>query len=608
MILERNNRLLIVDDNQSIHDDFRKVLGAGATEEAITAAEELLFGATEPATPDFALTAASQGEEAVELTREAVAAGLPFAVAFLDIRMPPGIDGIETARRLWAIDPELQVVICSAYTDYSWTDMMAQLGAPERWVLLKKPFENIEVLQLAASLVEKRSLQQLATARRADLEASVAERTEKLQSTLAQLEQEAAERLRAEEERSALERKFEQAQRLESLGVLAGGLAHDFNNILTGILGRASLAREHVAPQSEIERHLHAIELCSRRAADLCEQMLAYAGRGRVVVREFDVNQLVEEMGGLVGATVPRDAEFRIELDPAAPIVRGDPARLRQVVMNLLINGAEALGPEPRRLHLATHVRRLGAPEIAQLAFGGNAEPGRFVIIQVSDTGSGMSPDTVQRIFEPFFSTKFEGRGLGLCAVHGIVRSHGGALDVASAPGCGSTFRVYLPLADAAPARVAPPAPPPREKAAGRLLVVDDEECVRVVVASALSRCGYNIVTADDGMQGLEIFRQDPAAIDGVVLDLTMPRMGGLAAIAAMRQLRPRLPAVLISGHNQEQRSDGFADADVTLTLQKPFEVGQLCASVAAMLHAGGLPAASPDTSRAKLPVRAGTP
>lgn len=588
-MLARNNRLLIVDDNHAIHDDFRKVLGARAGDAELAAAESVLFGATPVAAPEFALTLASQGEEAVDLVRAAMEMEQPFAVAFLDIRMPPGIDGIETARRLWQIDPELQVVICSAYSDYSWSDMAAKLGAPERWVLLKKPFENIEVLQLAASLTEKRSLQQVANARRADLERLVAERTERLQRTLAQLERESAERTRAEEERRAFERKFEQAQRLESLGVLAGGVAHDFNNILTGILGRAALARDRVAAGSELAGHLRAIELCARRAAELCEQMLAYAGRTRGDTCDIDVNQLVRETQALVEAAVARDIEFGFDLESAAPVVQGDAARLRQVIMNVLLNAAEALGAGPRRVSLSTRTRGLRDEELAGLTFADGARPDDFAVIQVSDTGGGMDAETMRRIFEPFFTTKFEGRGLGLCAVLGIVRSHGGALEVRSVPGEGTTFRVFLPLASGAKAEprdreVA--AKPPRS--AARVLVVDDEECVRLVLAESLRRNGCEVTTANDGLEAVELLKRAPAAVDALVMDLTMPRMNGVEALTAIRALRPELPAVLISGHAQQRLLDQIRNSEVTVALQKPFDIEQLCASVAAVLGRGG--------------------
>ncbi len=590
-MLALNRRILIVDDNASIHEDYRKILGGSPTDESLASDEALLFGDRSEPAPAYELTHALQGEEAIALVRTALAAARPFALAFVDIRMPPGIDGVETVRRIWAIDPDLPVVICSAYSDYSWSDMATQLGEAERWILLKKPFETIEVLQMAAALGQKRTLQQAARARQAELEQRVAERTAKLTAALAEVERGAAAQARADEARRALEHKVEAAQRLESLGVLAGGIAHDFNNILTGIVGRASLARLG-ATARELDDHLGEIEVCARRAAELCEQMLAYAGQSRVTVRDVELNAVVREITGLLRATVPRDVQLRVDLGPAAADVRGDPTRLRQVVMNLVLNGVEALGDGVREVRLATAIDALSAADLAAMTFAGEAAPGSFVVLHVADTGAGMTPETVRRIFEPFFTTKFDGRGLGLCAVLGIVRSHGGALDVASTPGRGTVFRVCLPLL--APKKAIAPVPPvaepvrPASAPRGRLLVADDEECVRTVAAYSLRRHGYVVEVACDGLEAVERVRLTPEAIDGLIIDLTMPRMSGTAALRAIRKLRPDLPAVIISGYGQKDTLGEFANSPCTVALEKPFDVDRLYQTVAGLLRSVG--------------------
>ncbi|MEO5961587.1 MAG: response regulator [Opitutaceae bacterium] len=573
-----NNRILLVDDNRAIHDDYRKILSRPQADPDLSAAESMLFGPeTATTTPVFALTCASQGEEAVEFARVAHEASQPFAVAFVDMRMPPGIDGLETAQRLWEVDPDLQVVICSAYSDHSWTDMSAQLGAPDRWVILKKPFDNIEVLQIAHSLVEKWMLRQQTRAQVKDLEQRVAERTADLEGALQRLRLEVVERERGEEERRLMERKLEESQRLEGLGVLAGGVAHDFNNILTGILASASLAALDAPGGSEMEAHLRRIEENSRRAAGLCEQLLTYAGKGQVRTSVLDLNVVLQETLELLHISVPKDAELAVELAARLPLIRGDASRLRQVFMNLVLNAAEALAEPPRRVRLLSGSCRLDAAALRGIAHPGEAAPGEFVFIEVSDTGIGMSAETIRRIFEPFYTTKFTGRGLGLCAVLGIMRHHGGALDVSSTKGSGTTFRIYLPaVADETLVAERPAAAFSARRGVGTVLVVDDEESVRFVAATALKRHGFNVVTASDGEQATAMAASSAKAFDGVLLDVTMPRMDGITALGAIREIQPEVPVVLMSGFAQGDIASRVAGMSGVTLLQKPFTVDDL--------------------------------
>lgn len=574
----KNNRVLIVDDNHSIHEDYRKILVRPTSTEDLSQAEAVLFD--QPAgdtSPLFALTSALQGEEAVGLVRKACAAGEPFALAFVDMRMPPGIDGLETARRIWAVDPDLQVVICSAYSDHSWTEMSAQLGTPDRWVILKKPFDNIEVLQIAHALAEKWALRQQTRAQVLELEQRVAARTADLQSALDRLRTETAERRRLDDERRTIERKLEETQRLEGLGVLAGGVAHDFNNILTGILVSASLAGMDAPRGSEIEGHLRRIEENSRRAAGLCEQLLAYAGKGQVKVGAVDLNALVRDTLELLHASIPKDAEFAVELAPELPAVKGDAARLRQVFTNLVLNAAEALDAAPRKIRLASGHCQLDQAAIERIAHPSNMAAGDYVFIEVMDTGAGMTPETIRRIFEPFYTTKFTGRGLGLCAALGIVRHHGGALDVTSERGRGSTFRVYLPACQHAPANhAAAVSPEKKRQGGGTVLVVDDEVSVRFAAATALKRQGFVVVTAGDGEEAVALAEGSAQPFAGILLDVTMPRMDGTTALTELRKRQPRVPVVLMSGLDPGGVARQVATLGGVTVLPKPFTVDEL--------------------------------
>jgi signal transduction histidine kinase len=576
----RNDRILIVDDNRAIHEDYQKILVRPKPDVDLSAVEGALFDQSPPVPRpgrlEFSLTFAFQGEEAVALARTARTEGAPFALAFVDVRMPPGIDGIETAQRLWAIDPDLQVVICSAYADYSWTEMTEQLGSPDRWVILKKPFDNIEVLQLAHALAEKWALQQRSKAHVDDLEKRVAARTADLEAALQRLRDETAERLRGEEERRIFERKMEETQRLEGLGVLAGGVAHDFNNILTGVLVSASLARMEATPGTELHNHLQMIEENSRRAAGLCEQLLTYAGRSRVTTSAQDVNVLIRETLELLHISVPKDADFSADLADKVPPIKGDPARLRQVVMNLVLNAAEALAAPPRRIRLASGCRRLDAAALKAATHPGEAKPGEYVFIEVSDTGTGMSPETMRRIFEPFFTTKFTGRGLGLCAVLGIMRNHGGVLDVQSEPGRGTTFRIYFPALEIVP-EVASPAPVEMPRtAAGTVLVADDEESVRMAAAATLRRQGFTVMTACDGAEAVAVAEATSVPLAGVLLDVTMPRMDGPTALLAIRQVQPRVPVLLMTGYDAGDVASRVSGLSGVTLVQKPFTVADL--------------------------------
>ena len=573
---ERRN-ILIVDDNQSVFEAFQKILVSSAPDPRLAAMEEALFGnAAAAPVARFRLTYAAQGVEAIEKLQAEKQGGSSFAVAFVDVRMPPGIDGIETAQRLWAIDPDLEIVICSAYSDYSWADMARKLGRPDRWVILKKPFDNIEVLQLAHALTEKWMLRQQTRAQVEALEAGVAARTVELKAALEKLKHESAERERFEEERRMIERKLEETQRLEGLGMLAGGVAHDFNNILTGILASASLAGMDVPAGTEVSQHLKRIEENSLRAAGLCQQLLVYAGKGQVSAAALDLNVLLRETLQLLHASVPKDAELNLELAETLPAIEGDAARLRQVFMNLVLNAAEALGAGSRKIRLSTGSARLDDATLEKTAFRGEAKAGEYVTVEVTDTGAGMTPDTLARIFEPFFTTKFTGRGLGLCAVLGIVRGHDGAMDVKSDYGRGTTFRVYLPVSTSTESATPEKPVPAPVKGKGRVLVVDDEDAVRLVAAAAIKRQGFEAVVASDGSEAVEVMQRGPNGFAGVLLDMTMPKMDGLATLMALRKLQPKLPVVLMSGHDQgdvARKLEGHGD--VTL-LQKPFTVDEL--------------------------------
>ena len=361
-----------------------------------------------------------------------------------------------------------------------------------------------------------------------------------------------------------------QSQRLESLGLLAGGIAHDFNNLLTGILGNASLLSEGLSVSDPNQRFLHDLIKSAEKAAELTMQLLAYAGKGKFVISSLDLSALVTEINKLISASIPKSVTVRMELDNTLPEIEGDRNQLQQLVMNLIINGAEAIGEGVGTVVVRTGTHRIDDLDVHFAVDGTIISPGAYVYLEVRDDGCGMDAVTAARIFEPFFTTKFTGRGLGLSAALGIVKAHNGAIRVSSTCGVGTTFRVFFPLG------VASDVDAEQKKQRGIVLVVDDEETIRSIAKSALESHGYRTLMASNGRDALELFRDKPKSINAIVLDLTMPVMGGREALPAIRAIRSDVPVVLVSGYSEDQMRPLLASDKLTGFLQKPFTSRQL--------------------------------
>jgi len=384
-------------------------------------------------------------------------------------------------------------------------------------------------------------------------------------------------RVRLQEEQARLEEKLLETQKLESLGVLAGGIAHDFNNILSGMLGNANLARLELQPGSVIHPYLEQIERAAVRAADLCKQMLAYSGRGRFIVRRLALNDVIQDTLQLLNLSISKNAVLKLHLTQPLPAISADATQLRQLIMNLVINASEALEGRSGVISLATGVTRVTPEYLSRMQFTDKLPTGDYIFIEVSDNGSGMSKETLTRIFDPFFTTKFSGRGLGLSAVLGIVRGHRGGLKVYSEPGRGTTFKILFPIADGAAEPVTPPAATtPQFQASGTLLVVDDEETVCTMLARALERFGFKVDLAPNGLIAVEKMQANSDRYRLVLLDLTMPHMDGEATFSALRNIRPDLPVLLMSGFNENDALSRFGGKGLAGFLQKPFDLANL--------------------------------
>jgi PAS domain S-box-containing protein len=400
----------------------------------------------------------------------------------------------------------------------------------------------------------------------------------------------AVERTRAEEERRALAARALRSQKMESLGVLAGGIAHEFNNLLQGILGASGLASQMLPAESPVHQQLAAIERAADKAARLTRQMLAYAGKGRFIVEDVDLSSQIEEAARYLTGSLPALAELRLDLARGLPPISADAAEIRQMVSNLVTNAAEALGAGGGVVMVRTAVEWCGRPLLARAILGESLSPGDFVVLEVSDTGVGMETETVGKIFDPFFSTKFTGRGLGLAAVLGIVRTNGGAIAIDSELGRGTTVRVLLPIHDGdrwnrqgSDQPSAAGTPPART-----VLVVDDDEAVRSLTAEMLEQAGFSALAAADGAESIEVLRQRAAEIDVVLLDMTMPGLSGEETYSLLLEIRADLPVIVASGYSQEDAMDRFQEPRPAGYLQKPYRLGDLKAAIERVCPGGG--------------------
>jgi PAS domain S-box-containing protein len=385
-------------------------------------------------------------------------------------------------------------------------------------------------------------------------------------------------------DRRRTEEQLRHTQKLESLGVLAGGVAHDFNNLLTGILGNSSLAMDNVGPNHPNRLLIEEVMKAAERAAELTRQLLAYAGKGRFVMRTIDLSDLVREISGLVQTSFPKYAQLRLQLGDDLPGIDADPGQLQQIVMNLVINGSEAIAPEGGSVLVRTGVQEVDAHYISTMSSAGELlKPGRYVALEVHDTGAGMSVETLSKIFDPFFTTKFAGRGLGLSAVLGIVRAHYGALKVYSKLGQGTTFKVLFP-ASVHPVATQAQSAKRNLDGAGTVLVVDDEEIVRMTAKHTLERFGYHTVMANDGAEALEAYRSHSGKIGLVLLDLTMPVMNGEETLRHLQAANPKVKVLLSSGYNEVEAVQRFAGKGLAGFIQKPYTAAGLAEKVKEVL------------------------
>ena len=712
-----NRRLLIIDDNPAIHEDFRKILvpdDVPANACGVEEDEAAIFGDAPAATSTgvvFEVDSASQGQEGLDLIRRALQEKRPYTMAFVDVRMPPGWDGIETTRQIWAVCPDLQIVICTAYSDYSWSDMQEQIKPRDRLLILKKPFDTVEVLQLANALTEKWRLQQEFKGLMNDLEARVQLRTQELESSMKEavlsrekeqlscesLRHEMAERGRLEQrfreqaalldkttdaivvsdlehritywnkgaekiygwtaeevigrrafdllyrevspfetavacivkysewtgeiqqvtrtggtllvearwtllhnsagqpqgilaintditEKKQLEQQFLRAQRMDSIGTLAGGIAHDLNNALTPILMSIELLKLQKQDPRGMNM-LSTIDNSAKRGAGMVRQLLTFASGLEGKQLAMDVGQLLKEIEKIANETFLKTIQVRSEIPADLWTVQGDPTQLHQVLLNLCVNARDAM-PDGGTLKLSAWNLMIDQHYVG---LNGEGEPGPYIVIQVKDTGTGMPPEVIERIFEPFFTTKElgKGTGLGLSTSLGIIKSHHGFLHVDSVPGVGTKFLVYLPAQEAAATAV--PASVENELPRGQgelVLVVDDEADVRQVVQQILEAFGYQALLAADGIEATALYASRKEEIAVVVTDMMMPLMDGPATIQALMNLNPQVRIIAASGLSTSSNAAKAAKEGAKHFISKPYTTATLLQTLHTLLQA----------------------
>jgi signal transduction histidine kinase len=492
--------------------------------------------------------------------------GNPYALAFVDVRMPPGWDGIETIRNLWQADPYLQVVLCTAHSDYTWNQIRDHLGQSERLLILKKPFDNLEVRQLANALTEKWNLALLARTRTSDLEWMVADRTRELQKTLESL-------------RESQERQVRQ-ERLAAVGQLAGGVAHEFNNIMTVVRGYVSLLLGEPHLPEDAALFLNEINKGADRAVNLTRQLLTFCRRQVMQPRTLDLNGVVLDLVRLLQRILGGRIVFRTNLAPQLPRVHADQAMIEQLITNLVFNARDAM-PEGGQIQINT--RYVCLDRLPALA-PSEARPGPFIHLEVMDEGCGMDPATKARLFEPFFTTKEVGKGcgLGLAAVYGIVQQHNGWIEVESQIDIGSNFRIILPASGIPMANPNTASPVLKTANLPAVLAVVDDQAVLSMIQKLLEVKGFHVATASTPS---EITRARSVLMTPLsILILDLDRVGMVSSPQALvNELKKDFPSMAViytsSGDPKERGIEPRAEL-LEAFLAKPLEPNSLIAKL----------------------------
>lgn len=699
----QSHRILVIDDNASIHEDFRKILEKQVSKnDDVRMLESLLFQSEIQTSTfsQFEIDSAFQGQEALGLAVQAKQEGRPHELAFVDVRMPPGWDGIETVRHLWGECPDLQVVLCTAYTDYSWQEIRQALGENDNLVILKKPFDNVEVIQLAHVLTRKWELNREIKRRIENLDDLIKQRTEEKDQTRALLEaalkhspsgivicnaegtdilwgnpaaalicgaepsalnagkskslcgnlialqpdgipypsgetppllavrkgkiirerefilrddqgrdkwisfnaapirnpdgsvlagiiilQDITERKNAQKERERLQQQLNQAQKMESVGLLAGGIAHDYNNTIGVILGSIELALEESVPTQSIHEYLKTIEKAAKRSSNLTQQLLSFARKQVAKPKVLDINEKINDSLTMLRRVVGENITITYKSVENPWPVHIDPTQVDQILINLGLNARDAISGIGE-ISIATRNSTLTVEDASTCQW---LLPGDYLVLTITDTGCGIEKEDLDRIFEPFFTKKAKGAGtgLGLASVYGIVKQNKGFITVDSNPGKGTTFTIFLPRSRRKIGKTH--AEEVKRNRVGRgetVLIVEDEEDTLAISKMIVERLGYSVLVAGTPTEALHVAEANAGKIQLLMTDVIMPEMNGRDLADRILAGHPNLKCLFVSGYSGDIIArHGMMDEGIHF-IQKPFSINDLCNKINEALSA----------------------
>jgi two-component system cell cycle sensor histidine kinase/response regulator CckA len=683
-----NDRVLIIDDDPEIQGAYRLVLSPEIEDKnlARTKLAQLLpkdRTVVPPPSPQFELGIAGQGPEGVALAASALEKKQPYAVAFIDIRMPPGFDGMETAARIRRIDPDMEIVVVTAFSDRSRDEIVRAVGRPEKLLFLRKPFDPEELLQMALSLTAKWNLARQAKENETALAESEARFRALVETTsdwvwetdangcftycsplcetiygylpheligqplfdllmhpdeiadgralfnhcveeiqgfhniehrsltkegrvihiefsgmpvvtedgrvtgFRGIDRDITQRKKIENERQELEAQYRQSQKLEALGTLAGGIAHDLNNVLTPIMGGAQLSLLKLDPGHPIYDNLKTIEAGVQKAADLIHQILAFSRKQVMATQPLNLTHLIEDFAVMLRRLIREDIHLTFALEDRLWIIEADKNQMEQILINLVVNAMDAVA-EGGQITIQTANQVVLKDDL--ILTDHRLLPGSYVVLSVSDNGMGMDQATVGRIFDPFFTTKESGRGtgLGLSTVYGIVKQHGAEIQVDSTPGKGTRFDIFFQQTEHRVAAGQQDGPQAVSGGRETILLVEDNADVREVAHRTLQYYGYRVIEASNGTEAIRVFKELEGRIDLLFTDVVMPAMGGQTLSESLRVNKPDLPVLFMSGHPFEVNTKKLAAMKGNGFIQKPFKPLDLAQKIRHLLDGTG--------------------